>query len=64
MSKYSSISCIIHLVTRVSQTLLMVDIRDIGHSLSAEGVGTTFGTGTTTACFHCHGTIRNDSEES
>ena len=50
-------------MTKVSQTLLTVDVRDMGRSLSAEGVGTTFGRGTTTACFHCHGTVPDDNEE-
>ena len=38
-----------------SHTLESVDIRDIGLSLSSEGVGITLGSGTTVASFHCVG---------
>ena len=39
-----------------SHTLESVDVRDIGRSLSSEGVGITLGSGTTVASFHCVGT--------
>ena len=35
-----------------SHTLNSVDVRDMGQSLSCEGVGITLGSGTTVASFH------------
>ena len=43
-----------------SQTLLNVGVSEMGCSLSSEGVGTTLGRGTTTARFHCWGTVPDD----
>ena len=48
-------SCIIHRVTRDSHTLLNVNVRLMGRSLSSEGVGIALGTGIITACFHWFG---------
>ena len=39
-----------------SRTLDSVDVRDMGRSLSSEGMGITLGSGTTVASFHCVGT--------
>ena len=46
-----------------SQTLLNVGVSEMGRSLSGEGVGTILSRGTTTAHFHCWGTVPNDRDE-
>ena len=46
-----------------SQTLLNVGVSEMGCSLSGEGVGTILGRGTTTARFHCWGTVPDDRDE-
>ena len=38
-----------------------LQVREIGRSLSIDGVGVTLGTGTTMALFHCDSTLPDDS---
>ena len=54
---------IIHLVTNVSYTLLMVEVSEMGRGLSIDSVGTALGMGTTVARFHCCGTKPDAREE-